>query len=601
MDNQKELLKESFKSAIASTVKSIAAEPDLKISFDEKNINDEKTIILPEIKELSNSNEYLELRAIADSEALKIRYTDKSIYSKNEPVGKIEKELYKTAEKIRYEKIGSNYFEGIKKNLNNYFQNKLKKSELSESKNLDTEIVETFELYLRNIIFEEKNDHQANKLNSEFKKKFSKEVNNEMIKLKNLINDQNKFSKAISQLINNLNLQQNNEEEKNESKENKNEEELKNNENEETKSDVVEQKDDDDLNTELGLSELSDKSDVNNEDLNEGKELEFSPENNKRFDNKLGNKLYKIFSREFDEVSKAETLETEDELLRLRKNLDQQLMNLKNVISQLANKLQRKLLAKQNRSWEFDLEEGLLDSAKLSRVIIDPTSHLSYKIEKDIEFKDTVVTLLIDNSGSMRGRPITVAAICADILSRTLERCSVKVEILGFTTKNWKGGQSREQWIARGKKNNPGRLNDLRHIIYKPADMPWRQTKNNLGLMLKEGILKENIDGEAIIWASKRLMKRKEERKILMIISDGAPVDDSTLSVNSGDYLEKHLKETVKYVENNTPIDVTAIGIGHDVTRYYKKAIKINDVQELGDVMINQITNLFSEDNNKLN
>jgi len=284
MDDQKELLKESFKSAIASTVKSIAAEPDLKISFDEKNINDEKTIILPEINELSNSNEYLELRAIADSEALKIRYTDKSIYSKNEPSGKIEKELYKTAEKIRYEKLGSNYFKGIKKNLNNYFKNKLKKSEFSESKNLDTEIVETFELYLRNIIFEEKNNHQTNKLSAEFKKKFSKEVNNEMTKLKSLISDQNNFSKAISQLINNLNLRQNNEEEKNESKENKNEEELKNNENEENKSDTVEQKDDNDLNTELGLSELSDKNDVNNEDLNEGKELEFSPENNKRLD-----------------------------------------------------------------------------------------------------------------------------------------------------------------------------------------------------------------------------------------------------------------------------------------------------------------------------
>ena len=601
MDDQKELLKESFKSAITSTIKSIAAEPDLKISFDEKNINnDEKTIILPEIKELNDSNEYLELRAIADSEALKIRYTDKSIYSKNEPMGKIEKELYKTAEKIRYEKLGSNYFEGIKKNLKNYFKNKLKKNELSDSKNLDTEIVETFELYLRNIIFEEKNNQQINRLNSEFKEKFSKEVNDEMIKLKKLINDQYKFSKAISKLINNLNLQQNNEEEKNE-RENKNEDELKNNENEEFENNTIEQKEDGDLNAELGLSELSEKSEVNNENLNEGKELEFSPENNKISDNELSNKQYKIFSKDFDEVSKAEALETEEELLRLRKNLDQQLINLKNVISQLANKLQRKLLAKQNRSWEFDLEEGLLDSAKLSRVIIDPTSHLSYKIEKDIEFKDTVVTLLIDNSGSMRGRPITVAAICADILSRTLERCSVKVEILGFTTKNWKGGQSREQWIARGKKNNPGRLNDLRHIIYKSADIPWRQTKNNLGLMLKEGILKENIDGEAIIWASKRLMKRKEERKILMIISDGAPVDDSTLSVNAGDYLEKHLKETVKYVENNMPIDVTAIGIGHDVTRYYKKAIKINDVQELGDVMINQITNLFSDDKNKLN
>ena len=256
-------------------------------------------------------------------------------------------------------------------------------------------------------------------------------------------------------------------------------------------------------------------------------------------------------------------------------------------------------MAKQNRSWEFDLEEGLLDASKLSRVIIDPFHSLSYKMEKETEFKDTVVTLLIDNSGSMRGRPISVAAICADILSRTLERCSVKVEILGFTTKNWKGGQSREMWNVKNKPANPGRLNDLRHIIYKSADKPWRQSKKNLGLMLKEGLLKENIDGEALLWALKRISIRKEERKILMVISDGAPVDDSTLSVNSGDYLEKHLKQTVKWIEENSNVEILAVGIGHDVTRYYKRAVKITDVQELGDVMINQLTKLFSEKNYK--
>ena len=269
------------------------------------------------------------------------------------------------------------------------------------------------------------------------------------------------------------------------------------------------------------------------------------------------------------------------------------------MIAKLANKLQRLLLASQNRSWEFDLEEGMLDASKLSRVIIDPLHHLSYKNEKQTEFKDTVVTLLIDNSGSMRGRPISVAAICADILSRTLERCSVKVEILGFTTKNWKGGKSREKWNLNNKPANPGRLNDLRHIIYKSADKPWRLSKKNLGLMLKEGLLKENIDGEALLWAFKRIAKRKEERKILMIISDGAPVDDSTLSVNSGDYLEKHLKQTVKWIEESSNIEVLAIGIGHEVTRYYKRAIKIADVQELGDVMINQLTKLFSKKGKK--
>ena len=309
----------------------------------------------------------------------------------------------------------------------------------------------------------------------------------------------------------------------------------------------------------------------------------------------FSDKDYKVFTKEFDEISKAENLESLEEITKLRKNLDQQLITFQDLITKLANKLQRQLLASQKRAWEFDLEEGLLDTSKLTRVIMDPYSSLSFKKEKDYEFKDTVVTLLIDNSGSMRGRPITIAAICADILSRTLERCAVKVEILGFTTKNWKGGQSREDWNKRNKPKNPGRLNDLRHIIYKSADTQWRISKNNLGLMLKEGLLKENIDGEAINWAFSRLQKRKEERKILMVISDGAPVDDSTLSVNFGDYLEKHLKKTVKFIENKSNVEILAIGIGHDVSRYYSKAIKITDVQELGDVMINQLSDLFSE------
>ena len=335
-----------------------------------------------------------------------------------------------------------------------------------------------------------------------------------------------------------------------------------------------------------------------NEDSNQ-KEVEGDPSLIKKNQKNLLKEKYKIFTNEYDEIANAEKLENDDEITRLRKNLDQQLTNLQNLVAKLANKLQRQLLAKQNRSWKFDLEEGVLDASKLSRVIIDPFHSLSYKMEKETEFKDTIVTLLIDNSGSMRGRPISVAAICADILSRTLERCSVKVEILGFTTKNWKGGKSREKWALKNKPANPGRLNDLRHIIYKSADKPWRQSKKNLGLMLKEGLLKENIDGEALLWAFKRIETRKEERKILMVISDGAPVDDSTLSVNSGDYLEKHLKQTVKWIEENSDIEILAIGIGHEVTRYYKKAVKIADIQELGDVMINQLTRLFSEKNNK--
>ena len=323
------------------------------------------------------------------------------------------------------------------------------------------------------------------------------------------------------------------------------------------------------------------------------------PDLKKKGRNNLGDINYKTYTEEFDEIIKAEDLENDEELTRLRKNLDQQLLQLKNFISKLANKLQRKLLAKQNRSWNFDLEEGLLDTSKLPRIIMDPFNSLTFKKEKDIEFKDTLVTILIDNSGSMRGKPISVAAICADILSRTLERCAVKVEILGFTTKHWKGGLSREKWMKNEKPTLPGRLNDLRHIIYKSADTPWRQAKNNMGLMLKEGLLKENIDGEALKWAYNKMNRRKEDRKILMVISDGAPVDDSTLSTNTSDFLESNLKKTVKWIENKTNIELLAIGIGHDVTRYYNQAVKITDVQDLGDVMINQLTDLFVEKNRK--
>ena len=328
--------------------------------------------------------------------------------------------------------------------------------------------------------------------------------------------------------------------------------------------------------------------DADSEDLNNEQILQKKNINEINLD-------YKIFTNKYDEIVKAENLENSDEATKLRKTLDQQLIGFQDVITKLANKLHRQLLAKQNRAWEFDLEEGLLDSSKLPRIIIDPYNSLSFKKEKDLDFKDTIVTLLIDNSGSMRGRPITIAAICADILSRTLERCSVKVEILGFTTKNWKGGQSREHWNKKSKPKTPGRLNDLRHIIYKSADAHWRQVKNNLGLMLKEGLLKENIDGEAISWAFNRIRKRREERKILMVISDGAPVDDSTLSVNSGDFLEKHLKKMVKFIEDKSEVEILAIGIGHDVSRYYNKAIKITDVNELGDVMISQLSTLFDQ------
>jgi cobaltochelatase CobT len=305
--------------------------------------------------------------------------------------------------------------------------------------------------------------------------------------------------------------------------------------------------------------------------------------------------FYKVFTNQFDEEIDAEDLCDAEELSRLRNYLDKQLSNLQGVVARLANRLQRRLMAQQNRSWDFDLEEGILDAARLPRVIIDPMHALSFKVEQDTQFRDTVVTLLLDNSGSMRGRPITVAATCADILARTLERCGVKVEILGFTTRAWKGGQAREKWLASGKPANPGRLNDLRHIIYKAADQPWRRARRNLGLMMREGLLKENIDGEALIWAHNRLLARTEQRRILMVISDGAPVDDSTLSVNSGNYLEKHLRQIITDIENRSPIELIAIGIGHDVTRYYKRAVTIVDAEELGGAMTEKLAELFDE------
>jgi cobaltochelatase CobT len=360
------------------------------------------------------------------------------------------------------------------------------------------------------------------------------------------------------------------------------------------KSERVEDAADEILDGEMESEEGPPGDEADELDPGEGEEAEAAhrpPGNSAAF---AGNE-YRAFAPQFDEIVHAEDLCDPEELDRLRAYLDKQLQNLSAVVARLANRLQRRLMAQQNRAWEFDLEEGMLDPARLSRVVVDPQSPLTFKREKDSNFRDTVVTLLIDNSGSMRGRPITVAATCADILARTLERCGVKVEILGFTTRAWKGGQSREHWLQAGKPLNPGRLNDLRHIIYKSADAPWRRARKNLGLMMREGLLKENIDGEALDWAHRRLLGRPEQRKILMMISDGAPVDDSTLSVNPGHYLERHLRQKIEEIEMRSPVELIAIGIGHDVTRYYRRAVTITDAEELGGVMTEKLAELFSD------
>tara|TARA_S200000501_G_scaffold375266_1_gene426851 strand:- start:375 stop:1691 length:1317 start_codon:yes stop_codon:yes gene_type:complete len=432
-----------------------------------------------------------------------------------------------------------------------------------------------------------------------WEKEFDQSIEKHIEFLKQNLEDQNIYSSKFSKILQEMEIFQTEEKEDIEEDNQENEQENSSNENEESNSEDQKDKDQNDdneasLDSDYEIDEYKLDDQVVDTDSDQ-KNIEQIMQKKNVKDSSLE---YRVFTTKYDEITKAENLENAEETSKLRKTLDQQLIGFQDIITKLANKLQRQLLAKQNRAWEFDLEEGLLDSSKLPRVIMDPYNSLSFKKEKDLDFKDTIVTLLIDNSGSMRGRPITIAAICADILSRTLERCSVKVEILGFTTKNWKGGQSREYWNKNSKPKSPGRLNDLRHIIYKSADAHWRQVKNNLGLMLKEGLLKENIDGEAISWAFNRLKKRKEERKILMVISDGAPVDDSTLSVNTGDFLEKHLKKMVKFIENKSDVEILAIGIGHDVSRYYKKAIKITDVNELGDVMVSQLSSLFETKKN---
>ena len=594
MDEQ-ELLKERFKSAVSSTVKAISENFDLEIKFGNNISSIKNSLNLPEVASLKKLQDFTNLRAFADSEALKIKYTDKKIYLENEPRGVMSKALYAIAEKIRYEKIGSDKLKGVKNNITQCYENKFKDKKIEEIKTeADVPITEAFELYLRSHFFRIKQNHTTKKVLSYWKDLFDKNLKQRLKELNNCIENQNKFNQLVADLIDNLDFEDSDSKEKEEKKETTKEDSSQS-EKSNKEDDLSQKEDDQSSDSDLNVFENSLESSNENQDFNQ-KEVEGYSGLVKK---KLFKEKYKVFTNKYDEVKNAEELENDDEITRLRKNLDQQLTNLQSLVAKLANKLQRQLLAKQNRSWEFDLEEGMLDTSKLSRVIINPLHPLSYKMEKEIEFQDTIVTLLIDNSGSMRGRPISVAAICADILSRTLERCSVKVEILGFTTKNWKGGKSREKWNLENKPANPGRLNDLRHIIYKSADKPWRQSKKNLGLMLKEGLLKENIDGEALLWAFKRIATRKEERKILMIISDGAPVDDSTLSVNSGDYLEKHLKHTVKWIEENSNVEILAVGIGHDVTRYYNKAIKIADVQELGDVMINQLSKLFSEKNNK--
>ncbi len=539
MSTKENNLKEKFKIALTSTAKVIADDFDVKkTNSEEKKI---KEFNFLEIDNLTSPADFIRLRAETDSSALKKKFCNETIYKKNLPSNTSSRSLYNIAEKIRYETLGGKMLKGIEKNFQeNYHQiiNRKRKDQLKTKE--DVSVSEAFELYMLKNFHKIKLNPLTTKMLNFWEKDFEDAIEKHKEFLLKNLEDQNIYSSKFSEILEEMDIFQS--EDEDERKEENQDQGQDNPSNEDENNDKEDNKDEKDEN----VSEASLDADYSVDEFNFDEQLSDTESDEQSSEQVAQKKIdninldYKIFTTQFDEVVKAENLENADEATKLRRNLDQQLIGFQDIITKLANKLQRQLLAKQNRAWEFDLEEGLLDSSKLPRIIMDPYNSLSFKKEKDLDFKDTVVTLLIDNSGSMRGRPITIAAICADILSRTLERCSVKVEILGFTTKNWKGGQSRELWTKNSKPKTPGRLNDLRHIIYKGADTHWRQAKNNLGLMLKEGLLKENIDGEAISWAYNRIKKRKEERKILMVISDGAPVDDSTLSVNSGDFLEKH-------------------------------------------------------------
>lgn len=593
---------DTFKRALSSTVKAIAEDKEIEVIFGNNSTSSEEKIILPEINNVFDLDNIASIRGAADNEALIYKYRNNETYSEFLPNKEKNKKIYESLENTRIQILGSKYMRGVKSNLLSLYEKNCNEKNYSNvTSQSDLEIEHALEIYLKKKIDTNIVPKSASHALSYWSKWLDSKVGTSIDDLLENVDNQEKFAKLANKLISDLKLYDTNENKDESEDDNKGQqtEELDNPDIDETESQSS-MSDDDMENTEEEVqSEESELPvDENNEEM---QDLEDDGSENVKPQYKESKSVetilseYMVYSNKYDEIITAQDLCEDEELNRLRKYLDQQLKSFQTIISRLANRLQRKLLAKQNRSWEFNIEEGLLDTSRLTRVITDPFYSLSFKKEKDTDFKDTVVSLLIDNSGSMRGRPITVAAMSADILARTLEKCGVKVEILGFTTKAWKGGKSRESWMQNNKPPSPGRLNDLRHIIYKAADEPWRRSKKNLGLMMREGLLKENIDGEALLWAHKRLQNRYEARKILMVISDGAPVDDSTLSVNSGNYLEKHLRGAINWIENKSDVQLLAVGIGHDVTRYYKKAVTIVDAEQLADVMTEQLVDLFDE------
>ena len=576
----------TFKKSIESTVKAISKKSDINILFGSDNKSSYQNVNLPEVNKDKLYKSKLSIRGKSDSASLVNRYHNNKIHQKMSPKNLETKVIFDEIEFLRCELLGSLKYPGIKKNLLD-FDTEYINEKITE--NIKLSKPETFKLFLKNNILGLDLNNQLSEVGDPIINSLNKELKSKNIQILDKISNQKEFSIEVLKLINDV-IDQNvqNENNNNEKNDDNSEEQETKKQTEEYQSfeitDTAESQSTDSLENDESLNEVG--SEEESSDYNSSSSNDFKDSIETHF-------KYSIYTKKFDSVTNADKLCDAEEASKLRKQLDKQTEKLDSTITILANKLQRKLLSKQNRWWEFDLEEGILDSGKLARIITTPESSLSYKKEKDTEFKDTVVSLLIDNSGSMRGRPITIAAISTDILARTLERCGIKVEVLGFTTKTWKGGKARDTWIKENKPKLPGRLNELLHIIYKNADAPVRRTKKNFGIMLKEGLLKENIDGEALDWAYKRLNARSEKRKILMVISDGAPVDDSTLSSNKSNYLDNHLKYIIKSIEKRGSVELLAIGIGHDVTRYYAKAVTILDVDDLGNVMSKQLINLF--------
>ena len=606
--SSKESPAEPFKRAVAGCLRAIAKKPGVDVSFaaERPGLAGLKAR-LPEPARKLTQHEAAIVRGHADAMALKLACHDPAVHRRIQPGGQQARAVFDAIEQARVEAIGARRMEGVAKNLTAMLDDKFHRSKSSDvTDRADAPLEDALAMLVRERLTGQAPPAAAKHLVDLWRPLLEEKAGKNLDQLGTLVEDQRRFGDAIHDLLDSLEMgedraeNEGDDDDANEEQASKKEDKGEDGENKESDDAESASADDADSSSEDPPDDAAEGAEASTSDMMDDTEGEdgddaAQPWRPRGGQNEPRGPDYKPFTTRFDEIVSAEDLCDADELDRLRAYLDKQLSSLQGVVARLANRLQRRLMAQQNRAWEFDLEEGLLDPARLSRVIIDPQQPLSFKREKDMDFRDTVVTLLLDNSGSMRGRPITVAATCADILARTLERCGVKVEILGFTTRAWKGGQSREAWLQGGKPPNPGRLNDLRHIIYKSADAPWRRARRNLGLMMREGLLKENIDGEALDWAHKRLLGRTEQRRILMMISDGAPVDDSTLSVNPGNYLERHLRSVIEEIENRSPVELIAIGIGHDVTRYYKRAVTIVDAEELGGAMTDKLAELFSE------